>query len=291
LTGKLISLFISITGKVGISLLNKINSFKGKRQTGWTLYASVEEVYEGEEKEYPFDWIEEIDEGDFDSLFEDEDNEEDFYNRIRNQSVRLIKSEKSLNEMSVICFFYAAPDVILEDHQSVLVFQDINPWLQEVIMNELVPHYKVVKEFFVQEKFREIQLSELKKESKELVKSLLSKGYYPVISDLYKDTRSVQPMGPGNLKYFVIKKESLNLLELNENERIHQFIMNKSFKENKPFFMKPVGWKLQEDLRDSVTIRSFYNFAEKIVLLVNTVDDSIRGVYIFGTTSQKLKGS
>ncbi|SMQ80906.1 hypothetical protein SAMN05444673_4032 [Bacillus sp. OV166] len=282
MAGKLISLFISITGKVGISLLNKINSFKGRRQTGWTLYASVEEVYEGEEKEYPFEWIEEIAEGDFDSLFEDEDDEEDFYNRMRNQSVRLIKSEKSLNEISVICFFYAAPEVILEDHQSVLVFQDMNPWLQEVIMKELVPHYKVVKEFFVQGKFKEIQLSELKKESKELVKSLLSKGYYPVVSDLYRGTQSEQSTGPRNLKYFLIKKESVNPLELKENKRIQQFLLNESFQKNRPFFLKPVGWKLQEDLRDSITIRSFYNFAEKIVLLVNTVDDSIIGIYIFG---------
>ncbi|MGF6949080.1 hypothetical protein QF028_001585 [Neobacillus sp. B4I6] len=282
MAGKLISLFISITGKVGISLLNKINSFKGRRQTGWTLYASVEEVYQGEEKEYPFEWIEEIAKGDFDSLFEDEDDEEDFYNRMRNQSVRLIKSEKSLNEISVICFFYAAPEVILEDHQSVLVFQDMNPWLQEVIMKELVPHYKVVKEFFVQGKFKEIQLSELKKESKELVKSLLSKGYYPVVSDLYRGTQSVQSTGPRNLKYFLIKKESVNPLELKENKRIQQFLLNESFQKNRPFFLKPVGWKLQEDLRDSITIRSFYNFAEKIVLLVNTVDDSIIGIYIFG---------
>src|SRR4051812_6278259 len=148
--GKLISLFISVTGRAGISLLNKLNSFKRRQQSDWTLYASVEEVYEGEEKVYPFDWIEEIDEETFDNLFEDEDIEEDFYHRIRNQSVRLIPSEKSINVMSEICFFYAAPDVILEDYHSVLVFRDLNQWLQEVITEEFVPHYKVVKEFFVE---------------------------------------------------------------------------------------------------------------------------------------------
>ncbi|MFB5197597.1 hypothetical protein ACE198_22260 [Neobacillus sp. KR4-4] len=279
---KLIGLFISISGRVGITLKNKLNNLKRKRQTGWTLYASVEEVCEGAKKEYPFNWIEEIDEQCFDNLFEDDDDEDDFNIRIQNQSVSFIKSDKHLNQMSEICFYYAAPDVILEDHRSCLVFRDMDQWLHEVIMKELVPHYNEVKQFFIHGKFEEIQLSELKKESKELVKCLLSQGYFPVVSDLYRGTESTQLRGKGNLQYFVIRKESVNPLELQEYERFKQFVIHDSFQKNKPFVLRPAGWKLQEDLRDSITIRYFSNCAEQIVLLVNTLDDSIRAIYIFG---------
>jgi len=44
---------------------------------------------------------------------------------------------------------------------------------------------------------------------------------------------------------------------------------------------------LQNDLRDSITIRYFSNFAEQIVLLVNTQDDSILAIYIFGEKAKK----
>ncbi|WP_223593731.1 hypothetical protein [Neobacillus bataviensis] len=105
MTDKLIGLFISMTSRVGIYIINKFNRFKRRRQYGWTLYASVDEIYEGEQKEYPFVWIEEIDERYFDSLFEEEDDDEDFYSRIGNQRVSNIKSEDCLNQMSEICFF------------------------------------------------------------------------------------------------------------------------------------------------------------------------------------------
>ncbi|MBT2739374.1 hypothetical protein [Bacillus sp. ISL-77] len=282
---KWIDLFISITGRFGISLLNKFNRYKRRGQSGWTLYASVEEVYKGEQKEYSFDWIKEIDEGYFDSLFENEDDEEDFESRIRNQSVRYIKSEECLNEISEICFFYAAPDMILE-HNRVLVFQDVNPWVLEVIMKEMVPHYKVVKQFLDKGKLREIQLSELKEESKELINDLLSKGLYPVVSDLYR-VKTTTELTTGSLKLYSINKDFVDPLVLNEDNRIHQFIQKSSFQNNKPLVLEPVGWKLQDNLKNSITIRSFWKIAEQMVLLVNIADDSVRAIYIFGEKSEQ----
>ncbi|SMQ81058.1 hypothetical protein SAMN05444673_4113 [Bacillus sp. OV166] len=178
--------------------------------------------------------------------------------------------------------------MILGEHHSTLVFQDMNHWLYDVIIKELVPHYKDVKQFFVHGKFKEIQLSELKKESKELVKGLLSQGYFPVVSDLYRVTESTQSTGKRNLKFFVVRKESVSPLILKENERFQQFVYNNSFQKNKPFVLQPVGWKFQEDLRDSITIRYFSNFAEQMILLVNTVDDSIRAIYIFGEKPEMI---
>ncbi|MDE3839488.1 hypothetical protein C0966_08980 [Bacillus methanolicus] len=272
--GALAKIFIILFVSVSIGTFAFLRA-KRRWQQGWTKFISVSEVYQGEEKVYPFDWIKEID----DPWTENPDEEDDF--DISKLSSKSIKSAECLNHMSEVCFFFAAPDVIQEE-KSANIFRDVNPFVLDIIMKELVPHYKEVKQFFIDGKFKEIQLSELKDESKELVNSLLSKGFYPVVSDLYRGKDSYLPTGPRNLKYFLIKKEAVTPLYLKETERIKRFVQIAYFDRNKSFNLMPVGWKLEENLRDSLTIRSFYSFAKQIVLLVDTVDDSVLGLYIFG---------
>jgi len=269
------TLLIVLSGGLGFFLLRK---YKRRRQIGWTLYAPLEQDFVTEPKEYTFKWIEELNEEQFDSLFEDSDDDGEF--QINGLEFKTIKSADSLNEMSEICFLYAAPDVIYEDHHSALVFQDVTPWVLEIIMMEMVPHYKVVKELYIEDKFKEIQLSDLKDESKELAKGLISQKFYPVVTDLYRNNQPLDSIG--RIQYFSIKKEDVTPLFLKENDGIHQFMKNNNFKHNKPFVITPVGWKLDENLKDSIAIRSFYSFAKQIVLVVNTFDDSVRAIFIFG---------
>ncbi|WP_256942415.1 hypothetical protein [Bacillus sp. OV166] len=245
---------------------------------GWTLYSPIEQDFVTEPKEYTFEWIEELNEEEFDSLFEDCDDDGEFH--INGFTYKTIKSENRLNEMSEICFLYAAPDAIFENHHSALVFQDVTPWVLEIIMKEIVPHYKVVKELYIEEKFKEIQLSGLKDESKEMAKELIYQRFYPVVTDLYRNNRLDETVGC--IQYFLIKKEDVTPLFFKETERIHQFMKNNNFQNNKPFVITPYGWKLDENLKDSIAIRSFYSFAKKIVLVVNTFDDSVRAIFIFG---------
>ncbi|WP_429464764.1 hypothetical protein [Neobacillus sp. B4I6] len=256
-----------------------MRKYKRRRQNGWALYAPIEPDFVTEPKEYPFEWIEELNEEQFDSLFEDCDDDGELH--INRLTYKTINSENRLNEMSEICFLYAAPDAIFEDHHFALVFQDVTPWVLEIIMKEMVPHYKVVKELYIEEKFKEIHLSELKDESKELAKGLISQRFYPVVTDLYRNNQSEDSIG-GCIQYFLIKKEDVTPLFFKETERIHQFMKNNNFQNNKPFVITPYGWKLDENLKDSIAIRSFYSFAKKIVLVVNTFDDSVRAIFIFG---------
>ncbi|TDK61770.1 hypothetical protein E2K98_12840 [Bacillus salipaludis] len=248
---------------------------------GWTIYASLAEVDDGPRNEanaYPFNWIKEIEEHYFDGFFEENDEEEFDMGKMMFKS---IKSDISLNQMSEVCFFFSAPNVILNDNY-LLMFQDVSPLVLETLMKEFVPHYKNVKQMFIQGECKEIHLEEMKEESKELIKNLISTGFYPVISDLYRGKDSEKSSGPRKLKYFLINKESIPPLYLKETKKIQEFIQNAFFDKKKPFLIQPVGWKLEQNLQDSITIRSFSTFAKQIVLLVNTVDDSVEGMYIFG---------
>ncbi|NRG47877.1 hypothetical protein HRF87_24455 [Bacillus sp. CRN 9] len=53
-------------------------------------------------------------------------------------------------------------------------------------MEEVVPHYKVVKEIFIDGELKEINVFCLKDHSKRIIKELLLEGVYPVIPDLYR---------------------------------------------------------------------------------------------------------
>src|SRR4051794_13861864 len=95
---------------------------------GWTIYYSLAEIG-GKAKTYPFNWIKEIDEHHFDSLFK-EDDENEF--GVANFTFQTVKSENKLNEMSEACFFFAAPSVIVYENYS-LSFQDVQPLLLEIL--------------------------------------------------------------------------------------------------------------------------------------------------------------
>jgi hypothetical protein len=262
-------------------LLKRYTNYKRKNQIGWTLYASVENDFDGEIKEYPLDWIIQIKESYFDSLFEDGEEDEDLLSILSKLNVRLIESKLQIDHMSEICFYYAARDLFLDKGQSVIIFRDLTTEMLKVINDEMVPHYKEVKQFFVEGEFKEIQLSVLKEESEEIAKNLFAKEVYPVVNDLYK-APFTQSAGPGKLQFFSIKQESIIPFALKENDQFHQFILEKYFKKNKPLYIEPTGWKVQESLKDFIVIRYFCSFAEQIVLLINTTDDSVRGIYIFG---------
>ncbi|WP_256942429.1 hypothetical protein [Bacillus sp. OV166] len=247
-----------------------------RRDNGWTVYTSLAEIG-GKAKTYPFNWIKEIDEHHFDSLFK-EDNETEF--GIGNFTFRTVKSENKLNQMSEACFFFAAPSVILHENYS-LSFRDVQPLLLEILIKDFVPHYKNVKQLFILGEFKEIRFEDLKEESKKIVENLIAANFYPVISDLYRG-KYAEKSGMRKLQYFLINKEDITPLYSKETEKIQQFIQSAFFDQNEPFCRQPVGWKLEQNLKESITIRSFCTFAKEIVLLVNAVDDSVEAMYIFG---------
>lgn len=131
-------------------------------------------------------------------------------------------------------------------------------------------------------KLKEINVRGLKKESKRIMQDLLSNGIYPVIPDLYRTKNLNLATGPRELKHYRVNKEMIDSLYLDETEKIREFLMSSFFTESGSIMVQPTGWKLEDNLQDSVTIRAFSTFAKQIVLVVNDKDMSVVGLDIYG---------
>jgi hypothetical protein len=196
-------------------------------------------------------------------------------------SIKRFNSTVELNEMSSVCQFFASFDVIL-DENALTVLPTPNDKALNIIMNEVVPHYIDVKQIFIDGKLKEINVRGLKEESKKIVKDLFLKGGYPVMLDLYRTNNLNLATGPRNLKHYLIKQQSLSPLHLSETETIREFLESTFFAEKGSIMLQPTGWKLDDTLKESVTIRAFSTFAKQIVLVVDDKDKSVVGLNIYG---------
>ncbi|WP_066400259.1 hypothetical protein [Neobacillus mesonae] len=215
-------------------------------------------------------WITEIDESPFRFNF---DNGE--------YSIKRMISSVEINEMSPVCQFFASIDVIL-GIDFVTSLPTPNDYALETILNEVVPHYLDIKQIFIDGKLKEINVRGLKKESKRIVQDLLSNDIYPVFPDLYRTKNLNLATGPRELKYYLVNQEMIESLHIEETEKIRGFFMSSFFTERGSIMLQPTGWKLDDKLKDSVTIRTFSTFAKQIVLVVDHKDMSVVGLDIYG---------
>ncbi|GEL77202.1 hypothetical protein [Tenuibacillus multivorans] len=217
-----------------------------------------------------FKWITEIDQPPF-----------EFNNENGEFRLKRLDSTVELNEMSPVCQLFASFDVIL-DHDALTILPTPNDHALETILNEVVPHYLDVKQIFIDGKLKEINVRSLKKESKKIVEDLLSNNIYPVIPELYRTKNLNLPTEPRKLKHYLVKLELIDPLFIEETEKIHNFFKSSFFTESGSIKLQPTGWKLNEHLKESVTIRAFSTFAKQIVLVVNEEDMRVVGLDIYG---------
>lgn len=196
-------------------------------------------------------------------------------------SIKRIESTVELKEMSIVCQFFASFDVIL-DNDSLTSLPIPNENALETIMNEVVPHYLDIKQIFIDRKLEEINVRGLKKESKRIIQDLLSNGIYPVIPDLYRTEFINLANGSRKLKYYSVNQKMIDSLHIEETEKIQGFFMNSFIAERGSMMLQPRGWKLDNNLKESVTIRAFSTFAKQIVLVVDDRDMSVVGLGIYG---------
>jgi hypothetical protein len=217
-----------------------------------------------------FKWLKEIDEPPFRLNY---DNGE--------LNIKRLDSTVELNEMSHVCQFFASSDLIIgEDCLTILPTPNDNAL--EIIRNEIVPHYLDVKQIFIDGELKEINVRRLKKESKRIVQDLLSNCIYPVITDLYRAKNLNLATQPREIKYYLVKLELIEPIYIQGTEMIRKFLMHSYFAESGSIGLQPTGWKLDDRLKESVTIRAFSTFAKQIVLVVDNKDMSIVGLDIYG---------
>ncbi|WP_245805841.1 hypothetical protein [Bacillus alkalicellulosilyticus] len=215
-------------------------------------------------------WITEIDEP-----------SSEFNNDYGELNIEIIETTNDLKEMSPVCQFFASFDVILET-DSLLTLPTPNQNVLKKIMDEVVPHYRDIKQIIIDGELKEINVLGLKEESKRIVQYSLSNGIYPVISDLYRTKNLSLPTEPRDLKYYMVNQEMITPLQIDGTEEIRDFLKNTFFTDRGSIALQPTGWKLEDDLKESVTIRTFSTFAKQIVLVVDDNNMSVVGLDIYG---------
>ncbi|WP_078554359.1 hypothetical protein [Bacillus alkalicellulosilyticus] len=195
--------------------------------------------------------------------------------------IESIETTNELKEMGPVFQFFASFDFIFET-DSLLSLPTPNQNVVKTIMNEVVPHYVDIKQIFIDGELKEINVMDLKEESKRLVKDSLSNGIYPVIPDLYRTNNLNLPTGPRELKHFLVNQEMITPLHIDETEEIRDFLINSFFTDRGSISLQPTGWKLEDNLKESVTIRTFSTFAKQIVLIVDDKNMNVVGLDIYG---------
>ncbi|MFF5400342.1 hypothetical protein ACFY5J_23985 [Peribacillus butanolivorans] len=80
----------------------------------------------------------------------------------------------------------------------------------------------------------------------------------------------------------MVNQELIDPLYIKETGKIREFFMSSFFTESGSIMLQPTGWKLDDNLKESVTIRAFSTFAKQIVLVVNDKNMSVVGLDIYG---------
>ncbi|MFV8828549.1 hypothetical protein [Alkalihalobacterium sp. APHAB7] len=196
-------------------------------------------------------------------------------------TIETVQCGKKLTDMTAVCQFFAAYDV-MTGQDALTILPTPTKEAEDIIMNELVPHYQDVKKIVVDEKLVEINVRFLKEGSKKIVKQRLVQGELPLVHDLYRTEQLNLPAQPRELKYYLIDKKNVQIIHTKEAQEIGDFIKSSFFARDGVLSLIPRGWKLKEDLLEAVSIRTFASFADRIILVVDREDLSVVGLDLYG---------
>ncbi|MDE5413229.1 hypothetical protein [Alkalihalobacterium chitinilyticum] len=196
-------------------------------------------------------------------------------------TIETVQCGKQLNDMTAVCQFFAALDVIT-GQDALTILPTPTKKAEDIIMNELVPHYQDVKKIVVDEKLVEINVRFLKEGSKKIVKQRLVQGELPFVHDLYRTEPLNIPAYPRELKYYLIDKKFVKPVHTKEAKEIGDFVKSSFFARDGVLSLTPRGWNLEEELLNAVSIRTFASFADRIILVVDREDLSIVGLDLYG---------
>lgn len=217
-----------------------------------------------------YDWLIEIEE----QKYPEPTINDDFY-------IEKAPPVSSNNSLSPICQLFSGMEVILEEdvYTSFPISNDIT---LNIVKNELIPHYKDVKQVFINNELHEIFMIGLKEEPKQTLKALLTNGIYPVVPDLYRSCSFNRIVGRRTLKYYSVLFDCNDPMFLKETQEIAYFLKHSFFQKEGCISLVPTGWFLKESLKDSISLRSFCTFANKIVLVVDESNQEVISLDIYG---------
>jgi hypothetical protein len=142
--------------------------------------------------------------------------------------------------------------------------------VQKMIMDHIAPHYKDVKIVYVEDEVEIINMQYVKTESFQLFNESDS-DFIKIVSDLYRtgEMTNWKFEGTRKISHYAVIKAKLNLDNHSNPHAVKSFITEAYIKINKPLVMLPTGWRLDDHLKESISLRFFASFIPRITLLVD----------------------
>lgn len=179
------------------------------------------------------------------------------------------------SSMTELARFVSAGSVLLADNMmNGLSAKDETA--RNLIMNDIAPHFIDVKLVYVEGEVEAVNIQYLKEESKKRFDST-SNGIIQVIHDLYR-TRDMSVWKSEHrreLIQFAVKIHELDTYDIPHTEDLKEFLKRGYFDLGEEFCLIPTGWTLEEELKESITLRFFATFTPRITLFVDSSNGQV----------------
>ncbi|WP_127530656.1 hypothetical protein [Paenibacillus kobensis] len=139
----------------------------------------------------------------------------------------------------------------------------------DVILQDLAPHFDKVQAVYVQESIEQVILSQLKAGSQKRLEDLVRKQTVsPLVRDLYRSGISKSDHFPMKLQWFQLINAEMDGYGNIVASDLIWFIEN-TFLANGTLAILPTGWKLNDDLKNSIALRFFARHFDNVCIGVS----------------------
>ena len=202
-----------------------------------------------------------------------------------NKNIKPINDQKALdikrisldpiNYLNEIAMMFIAGSIMLSEDMMVSL-SIRNEKSRNAILNEVAPHFHETKLVYFDYQLAYINMRIVRDSSKELFfrnNSIMLQ----LVKDLYRTTDMKNWSTPvkRKIQYYQVIKDKMESLEMKELNQISDYIMKEYFEYNEELVLIPTGWKLQDELKASLFLRSFSNFVPTIDLLVDESNNEV----------------
>jgi hypothetical protein len=183
--------------------------------------------------------------------------------------------DKPPSGMTVLGQYFIASSV-LDDESFAQVIPVQDEEFRAILMEQVAPHFKVVREAGHEGVIESLFLEQLRPESKILFEETKT-GILPVIQDLYrhKDMSSHYHGGKRQLIHYPVNLKLLKPYDAPDVQELKTLLRKFYFKSGGESSLMPVGWMFEDSLRDSALLRFLAGFVPHVTMLVDADSNEV----------------
>jgi len=209
----------------------------------------------------------------------------DFQNaELHDIELRTIKNQENegIFPISPVSQFLIAPYILEKRFKTIQTSIPSNIGYKDKNLCDVVKHFKVIREVISQNQIQSIQIEELTNSSKEIfIDMIKNETLNELVKDVYfkteNDIISNNDFGYGNQIHYQLLEDQLNfkVKATSDTKEILEFIEKTYLDREGKFTLRPSGWFLEEELKNSLSLSLFGQIVDTIYLTVNLTNNQV----------------